>query len=75
VTTTWRLTVDRTECIGSGLCAGTAPAHFRLVDEKSSPVQELVEPAEAVLNAANFCPVEAITVRDTVDGKVVAPSP
>ncbi|GAA1612661.1 ferredoxin [Catellatospora bangladeshensis] len=69
----WRVAVDRDRCIGSGLCAGTAPEHFQLVDKKSTPLRELVEPDEAVSDAADCCPVEAILVTDAATGDTVAP--
>lgn len=74
VTPSWRLTVDRGLCIGSGTCVGTAPEHFALVDGRSAPMAEEVEPDEAVTDAAEFCPVSAITVRDA-DDRLVAPEP
>ncbi|MFI1201548.1 ferredoxin [Streptomyces sp. NPDC020883] len=64
----WRVTVDRGVCIGSGLCAGTAPERFRLdTARQSHPVEPETEPVDTVLTAAEGCPVEAITIT-TVDG-------
>ncbi|GAA0358398.1 ferredoxin [Streptomyces blastmyceticus] len=60
----WRVTVDRTVCVGSGLCAATAPDAFRLdAARRSHPVEEETAASEAVLEAAESCPVEAITIR------------
>ena len=72
---TWRIAVDPRRCIGSGICAGTAPGHFVLVDGLSLPLSELIEPAEAVTDAADSCPMEAITVRDPDDDRLIAPEP
>jgi ferredoxin len=69
----WRLEVDRDRCIGSGMCAGMAPDHFTLVDGVSVPSAGPVPPDDAVIDAAESCPVEAITVRDAADGRLVAP--
>lgn len=69
----WRLDVDRGTCIGSGVCVGNAPNFFRFVDDKSQPVAERVERDEAVIDAAESCPVEAITVTDVESGDVIAP--
>ena len=69
----WRVTVDRKTCIGSGVCIGTAAAHFSLVDERSQPAAELIDPDQAVVDAAESCPVEAILVRDAATGEVLAP--
>ncbi|RJO79200.1 ferredoxin [Nocardia panacis] len=69
----WRVEVDRNTCIGSGVCIGTAPDHFTLVDGHSSPNAELVDPDDSVTDAADFCPVEAIRVRLAHTGEVLAP--
>jgi ferredoxin len=71
----WRVTVDRGTCIGSGVCIGTAAVHFSLVGERSQPAAELIAPDEAVLDAAESCPVEAILVRAADTGEVLAPEP
>ena len=69
----WRVSVDPHRCIGSGICAGTAPEHFQLVDGHSTPLADLVAPAEQVTDAAESCPVEAILVRDAADDRLIAP--
>jgi ferredoxin len=69
----WRVTVDHT-CVGSGMCTGTAPRHFRLGrDERSQPVEAEIEPDEDVIDAALSCPMEAIVVTDTATGEVLVP--
>ncbi|WFE54778.1 ferredoxin [Micromonospora sp. WMMD1155] len=69
----WRIGVDARRCIGTSICAGTAPEHFRLVDGLSAPRAEVVAPDEVVIDAADSCPVEAITVRDADDDRLIAP--
>ena len=69
----WSIEVDANTCIGSGMCAGVAPEHFELVDGYSTPLQDQVEPADEVVDAAESCPVEAILVKQTATGKVIAP--
>lgn len=69
--TRWTLEVDRNACLGTGMCTSIAPDHFRL-DGTASPVEPSVEPDDAVLDAAESCPMEAILVRDA-DGAVLAP--
>ncbi|WP_328340599.1 ferredoxin [Micromonospora sp. NBC_00421] len=71
----WRVHVDPTRCIGTGICAGYAPTHFVLVDGLSRPVAERIDPAEAVLDAAESCPMEAIVVSDAADDSRIAPEP
>jgi ferredoxin len=73
VSTAWRIGVDARRCIGTSICAGTAPEHFRLVDGLSAPLADIVPPAEVILDAAESCPVEAITVRDAADDRLIAP--
>ncbi|MGC4855762.1 ferredoxin [Micromonospora sp. DT4] len=73
MSTAWRIGVDADRCIGTSICAGTAPEHFRLVDGLSAPLADVVSPAEVVLDAADSCPVEAIIVRDAADDRLIAP--
>ncbi|CCH16978.1 ferredoxin [Micromonospora lupini] len=73
MSTAWRIGVDERRCIGTSICAGTAPEHFRLVDGVSTPLADVVAPSEVILAAADSCPVEAITVRDTTDDRLIAP--
>ena len=68
----WKVTVNRDACLGSGICAATAPRHFRLDDGKSRPLQEDIEPDDIVLDTADTCPAEAITVRNAA-GHRLAP--
>ncbi|MEU3194615.1 ferredoxin [Streptomyces sp. NPDC006992] len=69
----WRLAVDAEQCIGSAACAG-ACARFRMTaDGRAEPVAEVVDAEEAVRDAAECCPVEAITVTDADTGAAVAP--
>ncbi|MEO3930543.1 ferredoxin [Micromonosporaceae bacterium B7E4] len=75
MSTAWRVSVDPHRCIGSGICAGMAPGHFRLVDGLSTPLAETVDPADPVVDAAESCPVEAILVRDASDQRLIAPEP
>jgi ferredoxin len=70
----WTLTVDRDACLGSGICAATAPKHFRLDGGRSRPIEEVISPDDIVLDAADTCPAEAITVSD-VAGHRLAPEP
>jgi ferredoxin len=70
---TWRVDVDSSVCIGSGMCANIAPARFRLVNYRSRPVRDRTRPDELVLEASENCPVEAILVRDERTGAVLAP--
>jgi ferredoxin len=67
----WRVEVVST-CVGSGLCVATAPGQFTIVDNRSRPVGGPVrEGDEAVVAAAELCPMEAIVVRDAATGKPI----
>jgi len=67
----WSISVSPA-CIGSGVCAGTAPRHFEIgPDGRSHPLASPVEPDDAVLGAAASCPMEAISVTDTDTGMPV----
>jgi ferredoxin len=64
--------LDASLCIGSGMCAGSAPAAFALgADRHSYPLAEQIDFDQAVLDAAASCPVEAITVLDAGTGDPV----
>jgi ferredoxin len=66
----WHVTVDRDACLGSGVCAATAPRHFRLEGGKSRALRDDIEPDGIVLEAADTCPAEAITVVDGADHRL-----
>ncbi|GHF69446.1 hypothetical protein GCM10010218_58610 [Streptomyces mashuensis] len=68
----WRVTVDRSRCMGSGICTAMAGTYFLMDGERSRPAAEGVPPGEAVLDAADSCPAGAITVT-AADGEVVGP--
>ncbi|TVL90002.1 ferredoxin [Streptomyces sp. SAJ15] len=71
----WRAAVDHGLCVGSGLCVSTAPHAFRLdgATRRSRPVTPEVEASDAVLAAAEGCPVEAIVLRLGDGGEPVFP--
>jgi ferredoxin len=71
----WRIRVDQDTCQATGMCTSVAPEHFVLRDGCSIPLREVVEPNDDVVDAAEGCPVEAITVLSTTDGRIVAPEP
>ncbi|WP_329008171.1 ferredoxin [Micromonospora rifamycinica] len=73
VDTRWTVTVDRDACIGTGVCAGAAPRQIEIRDGKASALAPQTEPDEAVVDAADMCPMSAITVRDAASGALLAP--
>lgn len=56
--------VDHDTCIGCGMCESICPEVFKLVDSKSTVIQKPVAPENeaAAKNAAESCPVAAITL-------------
>jgi ferredoxin len=70
--TRWIVAVDKTACIGSAVCVGTAPGKFALDDrQRSGPVKAEIAADEAVRDAAASCPTEAISVVDADTGEPV----
>jgi ferredoxin len=69
---TWRLAIDRDKCMGTGLCVGARPDRFVLDGITARPVQDDVEPDDGLLDVAESCPTEAITVH-AADGTLLAP--
>jgi ferredoxin len=70
----WHIEVDRTVCIGSGMCFAAAPEGFKLdAARQSNPVEPDATAAESLLAAAEGCPVEAITITLLGTGQPVFP--
>ncbi|GAQ57698.1 ferredoxin [Streptomyces acidiscabies] len=70
----WRLDVDRALCIGSGQCVHRTQGFFQLdADRQSRPAEAETDANEGVLEAAENCPVEAITITLAGSGEVVFP--
>ncbi|KAA0932001.1 MULTISPECIES: ferredoxin [Streptomyces] len=70
----WHVEVDRSVCIGSAQCTHLAPAAFRLDAAMQSHAREPEgEADEKVLEAAEGCPVEAITITLVGSGEAVFP--
>jgi ferredoxin len=70
---TWRLKVDENVCGATGMCAALAPELFKLDDAYAEPVKEDIEPDEIALDAADQCPMQAITV--SAHGEEIGPRP
>ncbi|GLF93927.1 ferredoxin [Streptomyces yaizuensis] len=70
----WRIEVDRGVCIGSGMCVGSAPGGFRLDEARQAhPAAAETDAGEHLLEAAENCPVEAITITLLGSGEAVFP--
>ena len=75
VTMTWHVKVDENFCGGTGMCAALAPDLFELGtrDAHARAVRPEIEPDELALDAADQCPMQAISVIE--DGKEIGPRP
>ncbi|MGW6837419.1 ferredoxin [Streptomyces sp. NPDC054949] len=69
----WTVRADRQLCMGSGMCAAVAPEVFTMEDEHASVRTPETDEDARVLDAADICPAQAITVREA--GTVIAPRP
>lgn len=70
----WHVEVDRSLCIGSGSCVHHAPGGFRLdTARRSHSTAPDTDADEHVLEAAESCPVEAITLTLLGSGEAVFP--
>ncbi|GAA2741844.1 MULTISPECIES: ferredoxin [Kitasatospora] len=69
-----RVEVDRIRCVGTGLCAATAPDALELgADGRARALRAIAADSEELTEAAEMCPVEAISVRSAATGEQVAP--
>ncbi|MFC5749253.1 ferredoxin [Actinomadura rugatobispora] len=74
MTDRWTVAFDRHICVGTGLCAATAPDALDLDENgKGCATAETLPASEAVRDAAESCPVEAITITDAGTGERVFP--
>ncbi|MCT9087909.1 ferredoxin [Streptomyces sp. ASQP_92] len=70
----WHVEVDRSVCIGSGMCVNHAPAGFELDSARQShPREPDTDAGGQVLAAAEGCPVEAIRITLLGSGETVFP--
>lgn len=61
-----RVSVEREDCIGCGLCAATCPEVFRIADDGRSEAYQQPTPDQegSALLAAEGCPVSVIYVEE-----------
>jgi len=63
--------VDRDTCIGAASCVGVAPDVFQLDEEfKSTVVDPDAADDDTLMQAAEACPVQAITLLDDEGNQV-----
>ncbi len=69
-----RIVVDRLRCIGAGNCADAAPVVFQLDEEDTSVIVNPHGAApDAIVAAAEACPVDAIKIIDDQAGQQLYP--
>jgi ferredoxin len=69
-----KITIDRDECIGDGLCVNEAPATFELDDEdKAVLLDGSTDSRDTIIEAGKCCPVDAITIEDKDTGEKLCP--
>ena len=69
-----RISVDQEKCVGSTMCVHTARGVFALDDtNKSSVANPEGNTEEKIIEAAESCPVSAITVADAETGERLFP--
>ncbi|GHB60064.1 hypothetical protein GCM10010306_062040 [Streptomyces umbrinus] len=74
MTDRWKVTVDPRMCVRTGLCAASAPKEFELDERGQGRAKADTLPAsEEVLEVAESCPIEAISIADADTGEAVFP--
>ncbi len=69
-----RITVDHDVCVGNDMCTNIAVNTFSLNNDlQSEAVNVEGDPIETILEAAENCPVSAITVEDEETGEKLFP--
>ena len=69
-----RVSVDHDICVGNAMCETYAPKVFVLNDDRQSTVADpTADTVENILEAAENCPVSAITVIDDETGETLFP--
>lgn len=69
-----RIAVNHNKCVGNAMCVTFATKAFTLNDNRQSEVADPgADTEEAILEAAENCPVSAITVEDAETGERLFP--
>lgn len=67
----WGVRVDSGACLMSGLCQSLAPEVFGARDDRAVALKDRSAPDGRLLEAAEFCPAEAIALTDLATGEPV----
>ena len=67
----YKIFIDKSKCQGIGACVGVAPDVFEIDDEgKSVVIDDDAADDDTILEAAQACPLEAITLYDEEGNQV-----
>jgi ferredoxin len=67
--------VDKLRCAGSGMCAVTAPDDLALgPDSHAVALRPVTHASEALFEAVEMCPTEALSVRSKATNEPVEPA-
>jgi ferredoxin len=69
----WKVTLDQDRCVSSGLCAAMAGQWFEITAQGTRTLHDELDHNDDVIDAAESCPVSAISVVNAADGTAVAP--
>ena len=69
---TYRTVIDRSLCSGFGACAALAPTLIQLDNSGLAELRTGETDDESILDAADSCPMGAITVYDSQTGERAA---
>jgi len=58
-----KIIIDGEKCIGCGACVSLCPKSFKLVDGKACAIKAEVKKITCEKDAADSCPVCAITIK------------
>ena len=58
-----KIKVDTEKCIGCGACVGVCPQCFEMFEGKAKPKKTEVKKITCEKEAAEICPVAAITIK------------
>jgi ferredoxin len=72
-TARWELWIERTACIGSAVCAASAPAYFEMDGLQPRTRSGEIDADEHVIAVAQVCPSAAIHVRVKETGELLEP--
>ncbi|KUN80789.1 ferredoxin [Streptomyces griseoruber] len=74
MTERWTVRVDKRLCVRTGLCVASAPADFELDESGQGRARaERTAESDVVLEVAESCPIEAISITDADTGHRVFP--